>query len=466
MSLNPAGVVAGHYELLQADLMEQLLTGTFYLDLQEKIVGWVATNVLLPGNAVQLALVAFVFFCSHWTARKLRLLIDRITSRSAATPRLARVCAVIAELAFPLAWLLALWLARAIATQAGWPYQVLQSFASLVTAWVVIRFASTFIRDPGWSKFIALVAWTMAALGTLGLFDATVMMLDSLALTIGTARISLLTVFKGLLSLALLLWGASTVSALLDQRIRRTHSFTPSMQVLLAKLVKILLIAMAVLIALNTVGIDLTALAVFSGALGIGIGLGLQRIVSNLFSGLILLVDRSIKPGDVIAVGDTYGWISSLGARYTAVRTRDGTEHLIPNEDLIVQRVENWSHSDRVVRLRISIGVAYNTDVRLAQKLCIEAAQAIPRILRSPPPVCLLRGFGDSAVDLELRFWIDDPQNGRSNVMSEVLLGIWDRFQEQHIEIPFPQRDIHIRHSAATFEAAEPSERLPGSTSK
>ncbi|HED13005.1 MAG TPA: mechanosensitive ion channel [Gammaproteobacteria bacterium] len=433
--------------------MERLLTSAFYLDLQEKIVNWLAANVMLPGNAVQLALVGFVFFCSHWSAGKIRLLIERIASRSAATPRLVRVCTVTSELAFPLAWLLVLWLARAIAAQAGWPYQVLQSFASLVTAWVVIRFASTFIRDPGWSKSIALIAWSMAALGTLGLFDATVTMLDSLALTIGTARISLLTIFKGFLSLGLLLWGASTVSTLLDQRIRRTHSFTPSMQVLLAKLVKILLIAMAILIALNTVGIDLTALAVFSGALGIGIGLGLQRIVSNLFSGLILLVDRSIKPGDVIAVGNTYGWISSLGARYTAVRTRDGTEHLIPNEDLIVQRVENWSHSDRVVRLRIPIGVAYTTDVRLAQQLCIEAAQVIPRILRSPPPACLLRGFGDSAVDLELRFWIDDPQNGRSNVMSEVLLGIWDRFHEQNIEIPFPQRDIHIRNGAAGLEA-------------
>ncbi len=426
--------------------MERFLTSAFYLDLQRQIIDWLTVNVLLPGNAVQLVLVGFVFLCSRWLSKKIRRLIDYIASRTTATPRFSRVCAVTSELAFPLAWLLALWLTRAIAAQAGWPYQVLQIFASLVSAWVVIRFASTFIRDPGWSKFIAMVAWTMAALGTLGLFDATVAMLDSLSLTIGTVRISLLTVVKGLLSLALLLWVASTIAALLDQSIRRTRAFTPSMQVLLAKLIKILLVAIAILIALNTVGIDLTALAVFSGALGIGIGLGLQRIVSNLFSGLILLIDRSIKPGDVIAVGDTYGWISSLGARYTAVRTRDGTEHLIPNEDLIVQRVENWSHSDRVVRLRVPVGVAYDTDVRLARQLCMEVAQSIPRILRSPPPTCLLKGFGDSSVDLELRFWIDDPQNGRSNVMSEILLGIWDRFHEQAIEIPFPQRDIHIRN--------------------
>jgi len=445
--------------------MEQLLSGTFYLNLQQQIIDWLTANVLLPGNAVQLVVVGFVFLCAYWLAKRLRRLVDRVVSRAVISPRFSRVCAVTSELSLPLAWLLALWLARAIAAQTGWPYQVLQSIASLVSAWVVIRFASTFIRDPGWSKFIAVVVWTMAALGTLGLFDATVLLLDSLALSIGSVRISLLTVSKGLLSLALLLWLASTISGLLDQRIRRTHAFNPSMQVLLAKLIKILLITVAVLIALNTVGIDLTALAVFSGALGIGIGLGLQRIVSNLFSGLILLIDRSIKPGDVIAVGDTYGWISSLGARYTAVRTRDGTEHLIPNEELIVQRVENWSHSDRVVRLRLPIGIAYDTDVRLAQQLCIEAAQVIPRILRSPPPVCLLKGFGDSAVDLELRFWIDDPQNGRSNVLSDVLLGIWDRFQEQHIEIPFPQRDIHIRHSTTTSEAEEFSERFSDSVS-
>ncbi len=433
--------------------MEELASGTLFNDLQEQALDWLYAQVLVRGNPLQIVAIALVFWCSRWPATKLAALIEaRVTSRPAST-RLAAFMQALAELARPITWLFLLWFLRAIAVHVGWPYQVIQIVASLTTAWVVIRLASRLIRDPGWSKFIAVAAWTLAALGTLGLFDATVELLDSLAVTFGNVRISLLTVIKGVLSLALLLWAAVAGSGLLEQRIQRARTLTPSMQVLLGKLVKIVLIVVAILIALNSMGIDLTALAVFSGALGIGIGLGLQRIVSNLLSGFILLVDRSIKPGDVIAVGETYGWIASLGARYTAVRTRDGAEHLIPNEDLIIHPVENWSHSDRVIRLRIPVGISYKSDVRIAQQLCLDAANAVPRVLQSPPAACLLTGFGDSAVDLELRFWINDPQNGRSNVMSAVLLGIWDRFHEHDIEIPFPQRDVHIHDRARCVPA-------------
>jgi small-conductance mechanosensitive channel len=163
-----------------------------------------------------------------------------------------------------------------------------------------------------------------------------------------------------------------------------------------------------------------------------------------LVSGLILLLDRSIKPGDVIEIDGTYGWINSLRARYASVITRDGKEHLIPNEDLITNRVINWSFSDRNVRVRVPIGISYNANPRKAIELCLDAANSTNRTLKNPPPKCLLRGFGDNSVDLELRFWIDDPSNGVGNVRSEVLLAIWDRLQEAGIEIPFPQRDINI----------------------
>lgn len=156
-------------------------------------------------------------------------------------------------------------------------------------------------------------------------------------------------------------------------------------------------------------------------------------------------MDRSIKPGDVIAVGTSFGWINHPGARYTSVITRDGIEHLIPNEELITQRVENWSYSDDPVRLRIPIGIAYDSDPRTAIKLCVEAAEMVPRVQLKPEPRCQLRGFGDSSLDLELRVWINDPSNGRANVISEVLLEVWDRFHEHGIEIPFPQRDLHLR---------------------
>lgn len=212
---------------------------------------------------------------------------------------------------------------------------------------------------------------------------------------------------------------------------------------LIGKVIKIFLITFAFLIALNSTGIDLTALAVFGGALGVGLGFGLQKVVSNFISGMILLLDRSIKPGDVIEIGETYGSINSLAARYTSVITRDGTEFLIPNEDMITQQVINWTHSHSNVRRRIPISVAYESDLVRALEILKEAANNHTRVLKYPEPRSLLKGFGDNGVDLELRMWISDPQNGVSNVSSDVMLEIWDKFHEEGIEFPFPQRVIH-----------------------
>jgi small-conductance mechanosensitive channel len=279
------------------------------------------------------------------------------------------------------------------------------------------------------------------------LLDNTILLLDNLALTLGDLRISALTVIKGLASLAILLWLATLLSGAMERRISTLPNLTPSVRVLFSKLLKTVLITLAIVVALSTVGIDLTAFAVFSGAVGVGIGFGLQKVVSNLISGVILLMDKSVKPGDVISVGDTYGSVNSLGARYASVVTRDGMEYLIPNEDIITQQVVNWSYSSNAVRLGIPVGVSYKADVRQAIALCKEAAAEVPRVIAEPKTVCLLKGFGDSSVDLELRFWIEDPQNGISNVKSEILLLIWDKFHQHDIEIPFPQRDLHIKPS-------------------
>jgi small-conductance mechanosensitive channel len=198
----------------------------------------------------------------------------------------------------------------------------------------------------------------------------------------------------------------------------------------------------------------LTAFAVFSGAVGIGIGLGLQKSIANLFSGVLLLMDKSIKPGDLITVGDTYGIVESLNARYASVKRMDGTEHLIPNENLIGQEVINWTHTDKLIRPDIVIGVHYQSDVRKAMELCVQSAIEVQRVLDSPEPECLLIGFGDNSVDLKLRFWINDPERGVINVKSEILLGIWDKFREHDIEIPYPQRDLHIRSSVIDLNKA------------
>ncbi len=318
---------------------------------------------------------------------------------------------------------------------------------------MLIRLLSGFIGNDLLARSVAWTAWILAALAALGLFEAALALLDSVGMTFGQVRISLLSLAKGAVALGVLLWIVLALSNALERSIRRSDSLTPSVQVLIAKIARIALVTFAVLVALGSLGIDFTALTVFGGALGVGVGIGLQKVVSNLVSGLLLLLDKSIKPNDVIAVGGTYGWVAALGARYTAVRTRDGVEYLIPNEALITQRVENWSHSDKAVRLSIPVGVSYHSDVRLAMRLCREAPAGVARVLGDPPPQCLLKGFGDSSVDLDIRIWIDDPAEGRSNVISEVLLRVWDLFQEHGVEIPFPQRDLHLKSSDVSLRA-------------
>lgn len=358
---------------------------------------------------------------------------------------LGRALSILDTIAFPLTWLILQWIANLATSLAGRPGGVMVVTASLLTAWVVIRIASAFIGNAVVSKSIALIAWTVAALNIVGLLHPTVELLNGVGFTIGTAKVTLLTLFKGVASLVVLLWAANIVAEFFESRIRTASDLTPSVQVLFAKLIKVVLLGVALLVAMSAVGIDLTAFAVVGGAVGVGVGFGLQKIVSNLISGVILLVDSSIKPGDVISVGDHYGRVDSLGARYVSVTTRDGKEHLIPNEDLIINRVENWSHSNNLLRLRLGVGVHYKSDVHRAMQLCLDAAHETNRVLHDPAPVCLMRGFGDSSVDLDILYWINDPMNGCENVASDILVTLWDKFAANNIEIPYPQRDLHLR---------------------
>ena len=206
-----------------------------------------------------------------------------------------------------------------------------------------------------------------------------------------------------------------------------------------------MLLVIAFFVGIDLIGIDLTALTVFSGAFGLAVGFGLQKTFGNLIAGIILLMDRSIKPGDVIVVGQSFGHVTKIGVRAVSIVTRDGKEHLIPNENLMTQEVENWSYSSPNVRVHIPIGVAYGCDVELAQKLMIEAAMAPARVLKSPKPNVWLRAFGENALDHEILVWIKDPEAGVGNVQSEILNHLWVLFKENGIEVPYPQRDVRIR---------------------
>jgi len=321
---------------------------------------------------------------------------------------------------------------------------ILRSATSLLGAWVGANVAASLIRGRFWRRLATLTMWMLAALNILGLLKPTVAMLDDAAITLGGLHLSAWTLFKGALSLAVLARLGLWLAALIERQLDSAAELSPSLRVLLAKVSRIALLVVAALLALTIVGVDLSVLTVLGGAVGLGVGFGLQKIIANLISGFILLLDKSIKPGDVIQLGDVYGWISRLQARYVAVVTRDGAEYLIPNEDLITNQVVNWSFSNTNIRLHIPVGVAYDADVRLAMRLMLEAAGGVDRVLADPGPVALLRGFGESSVDLELRLWIRDPQNGLANVRSEALLRIWDAFRAHGVALPFPQRDVHL----------------------
>ncbi|GIX17375.1 MAG: hypothetical protein KatS3mg119_1561 [Rhodothalassiaceae bacterium] len=348
----------------------------------------------------------------------------------------------------PIIWstlvLLIVYLGERLFAALGLSTALLSIAVSLLAAWVVIRITVTFIRARTLRRLVAWIAWSIAALNILGLWEPIVRAFDAVRIEIGDFRLSFLSLAQGLIAFAVMLWLAKTVSDIGESRIRRLRELDPSLRELTAKLLRIGLYTVAFLAGLNAMGVDLTALAVFSGALGVGIGFGLQKVVANFISGLILLLDRSIKPGDVIETQGTYGWINHLGARYTSIITRDGTEYLIPNEDLITQPVINWSFSDRRVRRRLKVSVDYATDLEKAMALMREAAAETDRVLADPPPVVHLANLGDNGVELELRFWIEDPQNGISNVSSDVLLKIWHKFHEAGIVFPFPQRVVHM----------------------
>ena len=295
-----------------------------------------------------------------------------------------------------------------------------------------------------WEGFIGTLAWSVVAVYLLGWLPDILQTLDGPAIKLGDTRFSLLTLIKLLLSIALFIVLAHWLSRFIERRARRSVHISKGMRVVLAKTSRFILYGLAILVALDSVGIDLTTLTVFGGALGVGIGFGLQRIVSNFISGFILLFDRSIRPGDVISIGSRLGWVVALHARYIVVKDRDGVETLIPNENIITSEVTNWSYSDRHVRVKLPVQISYDSDPELAMKLMVEACQENDRVLKDPVPQSRLLAFGDNGINLELRLWLDDPEEGVGTVRSDVNMGIWHRFKEHGISIPFPQRDVRI----------------------
>lgn len=343
---------------------------------------------------------------------------------------------------------------RVVMTHSTWPSRsyLLMVAAKLGLAWLVIRLVTSVLRNAFIVKLVSITAWFVAALSIIGQLDGTLEALDSVAIVLGGLRLTPLLVIKAALLLLIALWLTNIASNFAESRINATTDLTPSVQVLLVKIIRIGLLAVAIVIALSAVGIDLSALAVFSGAVGVGIGIGLQKIVANFISGIILLADKSVKPGDLVTIGDNTGRISAMKTRYISVAAGDGREFLVPNEDLVTQKVVNWTYTDKNTLVKITFSTNYDADPRLVCKLAIETAAAHPRAQKGKPPNCILTEFAEAGMKFSLTLWLADP-DGMDNVRSDVMLSLWDAFKREGIRVPYPVREIRVRGGALPVES-------------
>ena len=352
-----------------------------------------------------------------------------------------RLCAVVRYLL--------IWLVLAIALRVEpWPplaSLILGLFAAIAAA-ALVRHVARGLRASRWVSWLLAAFLFVATLAeAVGGLKPLMETLDSVAYTIGNRRLSLLNLVQIAAALLALYLVVRLVNRIAGAAIHRATGLDPAQQLLTQKLVGIFILTIAFFLAIDLAGIDLTALAVFSGAFGLAVGFGLQKTFGNLFAGIILLWDRSIKPGDVIVVGDSFGTVNKIGVRAVSVITRDGKEHLIPNEELMTREVENWSYSNTNVRLHIPVGVAYDCDLPLAQQLMVQAASECPRVLKVPKPSVWLRAFGENSIEHEVLAWVGDPDAGIGSVQSEILNRLWHLFREHRIEVPFPQRDVRVK---------------------
>ncbi|WP_420422383.1 mechanosensitive ion channel family protein [Simkania sp.] len=296
----------------------------------------------------------------------------------------------------------------------------------------------------------------------LGLLQPGVDVLRNIVIKIGPNSLSLLALTKALIVTSFFIWIAVTLSNTLEARLKKQKHLHPSLRIIFSKLFKTMLITISVYIGFSLLGIDLSALTFLAGAIGVGIAFGLQNILSNFFCGFILLMDRSITPGDVISIqdGKIYGIVNKLHARYVSIRTREGKEHLIPNQEIVSNKLENWSYSDSNIRIEIPFKVSYHSDLELVEKLLITIAEEAPRVLPNHKPTVRFRAISENAVDLLLRFWIADPENGMSDIRSHIIVAACHAFKAHHIKIPYPPREIHslldeLRAASETY--SEPS---------
>lgn len=407
-----------------------------------------------PAGLIDLVAVLVCLVVAWWVDRKVRLGSD-------AESRFARIGAgSVNRMIFPLTALLLLLVARAVLRH--WHPPLFFSIAvPLVIALALIRLCLYGLHSlfgpsrwlPISERAISFTIFAALLLYFFGILPEIGSALADAKLPIGKSEFSVLDLGRDALVLVLAIVASLWVSGLLEQQLMRSAGGDTNTRAVLAKLVRALLLVVGVMIALSFVGIDLTVLSVFGGALGVGIGLGLQKLASNYIAGFTILLDRSIRIGDMITVDNRFGVVSKATARYVVVRSLDGVEAIVPNETMVTTTVLNHSYTSRDVRLGVPVQISYDSDLELAIELLTEAGLSEPRVLRQPTPVVVVLRFAESGIELELAVWINDPENGQNNLRSALYRRIWREFQTQGIKIPYPQREVRLLEAAAETTA-------------
>jgi small-conductance mechanosensitive channel len=418
--------------------------------------------VLSWGMLAQIAVAAGALLLAYKAATAIRAWISSQQEKCSSVRDLCLDLSRLRHFSYvigPALALFLLWIPYRLAEHFNLPRDGLYTIVIFLLALALVRFLTGQMQNRFWATVIIIFLWFNAFLYIFHLNEPWLHLLQHIDFNLGKIHISLLVLLRSVLIVLVLYWLSRNLLFLCNFWLTAESGLTPAVQILLYKLSVIFLFCVSVVVVLQYMGLGLTVFALFSGALGLGLGFGLQKVFANLVSGFIILADKSIKPGDVIQLRDKFGWINFLGTRYTSVIARNGTEHLIPNENLVTSEVINWSYSNNLLRLEIPVGVSYGSDLEKARDLMLEAAATSPRVLQDPQPVCYLLDFGDSSVNLELRVWLNDPQNGIGSVKSDLLWGIWRRFHEHGIELPFPQRDLHFKSTPEERIQTGPEER-------
>lgn len=364
------------------------------------------------------------------------------------------------RLVLPFVALILVWVGKFVVARYQ-PVPLLNIAIPLIASYLVIRLALYLLRHlmapslllKASERVIAYGVWAVVALYLTGVLPEIANALDDISFTVGKQKVTILLVVHALFWSAFTVFVALSISRIIEQRLLAAGSLDMSMRVFAGKLIRATAVVLAILITLPLIGIDITVLSVFGGALGVGLGLGLQKIASNYVSGFVILLDRSIRPGDLVTIADRQGVVADIKARYTVLRGLDGTEAIIPNDSIISNTVLNHSYSDRLTVVKTVITVAYSSDIDKVMGLLLAIATAQPRVLSTPPAAVHIRNLGDYGIELELNTWINDAEAGQGNLRSDLLLAIWKKFREQGIEVPYPQREVRLLQTGPTAAA-------------